>query len=840
MRRVPPHTDQCVRTIRPVWWLGIFACLTSMSLLLVLLPAIRSLAAPAPQQGPQVQIDEWELTSVRDWQKGVVNNLLISNNAGGELRLDAEQSQGGFVSNPFSTTFTLHAVGAVWRAELPPGTELRLEVRGRSTPPESEDIVSDAGWSAWYPLIAGDARSQADDGAFATPDVSEFPPDTNHLQVRASFNSTVPNASAVLSELTLFYLNTIQGPPTSPGLPLAPIIAGPETLTPAPMMVSRSTWSARPVTARPTRSTPRGIILHQINVTPGASDTLPLLRALTAYQMQVLGWDDLSYHYFIDESGMLYEGRSGGPTSVVPRLSGGDIAVHIGIISNLEQSLSDAAQQKLVSLLAWLCQAYDLPPAGQHTVLVGGNVVERPNIVAHNEVASEAADPGVPLRDLLPELRRRVDQASVRSRWYFAEGNVQDYTQRLSLFNTSAISTETRILLFPDSAVEPVVETVPLGPDGRQDVSLNEIVTATTNLPVIVEASEPIIVQQTMAYATDLDNGNGISQPSRIWYFAEGSTEATFRTYLLLYNPQSTPTEAAISYMRSDGSQKQQIALIPAFQRIAINVGDVLPDSGFGMRVVATQPIVAERTMRFGDNASGLHSSAGIPQLSRNWYFAEGTTQSPFAMRLLLLNPNEQPTEVLVTFMTPDGTSLSRRYAIPGTTRLLVNVNEVVPDLGVATIVEADRPVAAERAIYFPRIGAEITAPPAEGIALAQPATPLVGTVSPGAIAPAFSWRFANAPTIDTNQFLLISNPSRAQARVTVEFLLPDDSRPQEALVMPAGSRFTLPVHEIHPGQPGVATIVHSTQPVVVERSLFPTTGTAAGGGTVVLGIPGD
>lgn len=838
MRRTHPRTVPCVSMVHRAFWQGLLPCLAMMSILVGLFPVVRGAAAPARQQGPRVQVDEWELTSVNDWQRGAVNGLLISNNAGGELRLDANQSQGGFVSSPFSTTFTLNALGAVWRADLPTGTDLRLEIRGRSTPPEG-DILSDAGWSVWYPLIAGDARSQADDGAFATPDVLEFPPDTSHLQVRASFTSSIPNASAVLSQVTIVYLNTLEGPPTSPGLPRTPIVAGPETLTPPPAMVSRPTWSARPVTTRPTRSGPRGIIVHQIDVTPGESDTLPLLRALTAYQVQVLGWDDLSYHYFIDENGTLYEGRFGGPTSVVPRLSAGDIAVHVALIGNRDDAPSAAAQQTLTNLLAWLGEAYALPPTGQHTVLVGGNVAARPNIVGHAEVVAEAPDPGPPVRELLPGLRTQVDQATVRSRWYFVEGNVQDYTQRLALFNTSAFSTEARVVLFPpDSA--PVIETVALLPGGRQDVALNDVITATTSLPLMVEASEAIIAQQTMATETDLHVGTGSSQASRVWYFAEGSTETGFQTFLLLYNPQDTPTEAAITYMRSDGSQAQQTLLLPASQRVGINVGDVLADAGFGMQVVATQPIVAERTMRFGEGGSGLHNSPGIPELSREWFFAEGTTQAPFAMRLLLLNPNEQPAEVLVTFMTPDGTSLTRRYAIPGTTRLLVNVNEVVPDLGVATLVQSDRPVAAERAIYFPRIGASVSPTTPEGVALAQPLVPLVGTVSVGATAPAFSWRFADAPTADTNQYLLISNPRRVPARVTVELLLPDGSRPQETLLMPAGSRFTLPVHEIYPGQPGVAALVRSTQPVVAERSLYPTAGQSAGGGAVMLGVPGD
>jgi hypothetical protein len=119
-------------------------------------------------------------------------------------------------------------------------------------------------------------------------------------------------------------------------------------------------------------------------------------------------------------------------------------------------------------------------------------------------------------------------------------------------------------------------------------------------------------------------------------------------------------------------------------------------------------------------------------------------------------------------------------------------------------------------------------------------APPLAGTVSAGATRAAYSWYFADAPTAEVNQYLLISNPSRGQARVTVEVLLADDTRESDTLVMPAGSRFTFPVSERYPDQSEVSATVRSTQPIVVERSLFPDAGIGAGGGSTALGVPGD
>jgi Family of unknown function (DUF5719) len=240
--------------------------------------------------------------------------------------------------------------------------------------------------------------------------------------------------------------------------------------------------------------------------------------------------------------------------------------------------------------------------------------------------------------------------------------------------------------------------------------------------------------------------------------------------------------------------------------------------------VIATQPIVAERTMLFGaatsTATSGVHTTPGVSLLSRRWYFAEGTTQKPFSMAVLVLNPNAQNANVAVTFLTQDGTSLTRRYAIPPTTRLAIDVNEVVPELGVATTVESDRPVVAERALYW-RDGA-------------------AGTAGAGAAAPAYAWRFADGRTSgEFQEYLLLSNPNKNQARVTVDFVLADGTKSSQALVMAGGSRYTMAVHQLYPGQQAISATVRSTQPIVAERSIYQgAPGDAANrGGATSLGV---
>ncbi|MBX0328147.1 peptidoglycan recognition protein family protein [Oscillochloris sp. ZM17-4] len=724
-------------------------------LALVLVAALLPFAAPArAQQAPQVKADSWQLSDVADWEAGASSGLLITNNAGGELRLAEDQVAGAFLSAPFATAFAFNAAGAVWHADLIEGTGVRLELRARATPPPPAGGNPDDGWGAWQPLESGDARSQADDGALATADVLAFPADSAYLQLRASLTSQVARASATLSAVTVSYLRTAQPTPTlAAGLPRRPILSGRETLTQRPVLIGRSDWSGTVAAAQPARRDPRGIIIHQIAADPSES-SLDLMRALLAYQTDVLGWDDLAYHYVIDAGGNLYEGRLGGPTSDVGRLSGGDVTIHIALVAPQGAAPSAEAQGALIGLLAWLGQAYDIAPAGQHIVLVGDARAQRPNIAAHSEADPAAADPAQATLALLPQIRSLADQSTVRARWYFAEGNVADYSERLSFLNLSGAQADAKVTLIPPGE-PPLTRIVGVPAGARSDLVLNDVISGTTSLPAIVESSAPLLAERSMNLTTDVDGGPGISRLSRIWYFAEGSTEGTNSTYLILFNPQAAAVSATITYMRSDGTQFEQKVQISARDRLVVAVHDVLPDASFGARVIAAQPIAVERTMRFGRSpegaAPGLHTGRGIDTLSRRWLFAEGTTENGFQMRLLVLNPNDQPANTEAVFMGPDGASDVRRYAIPPRSQLVINVNDVVPDLGVSTEVTADRPVAVERAMTFNGGAA--------------------GSVGAGALAPGYSWAFVDGRTRDASYYLCVSNPNPAPATVTVDFV---------------------------------------------------------------------
>lgn len=786
-------------------------------------------AFPAPVQAqprtPQARVGAVRLTSVADWESGGVQNLLVTNNSGGELRLAEGATIGSFVSPALKTTFPLNAVGAIWRAEIPAGTQVQLEVRGRTTPPEGDP---ESGWEPWQPLFAAETRSAArgSEDSYATPIVLPLPANTQYLQMRAILGSQVARASPILEEVTLAYLNTTAPTPVfAAGLPRRPILFGPPTLTPRPAVISRADWSGNATSGLPLRGVPQGIVIHQIDASLTPTSTLEFVRALEVYQTAALGWGDLHYHYLIDSEGNLFEGRLGGPTALTPHLAGGIPAVHVALIAPRDAPVTSAAVGVLINLLAWLGQAYEISPTGEHRIDSGSTSAMRPNIAGHNDVVSTALDPFPPLRSQLPQIRALADESTVRARWYFAEGNVAEYSQRIALFNPTATQADARVILVLPGQT-PITRIVDVPANGRADLTVNDLVQGIPALSAVVESSAPILAERTMSLTTDIDGSPGITSLSRVWYFAEGSTEGNAQTYIILFNPNPTPTQATVRYLRRDGITFEQPVTVGAQSRLVIAVHDItLPDgsrpllgTSFGAQIIAGQPIAAERTLRFGPDRSGFHTARGIVTLSRRWHFAEGTTEGDFRMRLLVLNPNTQPARVTATFLTADGRAEARRYAVPPRAQLRIDVNEIVPDAGVSALVEADRPIAVERALIFNRGAA--------------------GTITAGATDLHFRWAFVDGRTSDATYFLCVGNPGSLPARVTVDFSFAGGDTGRHTFDVPARSRYTLAVHTLYPDENVVAAVVRSTQPVVAERSVFP--GGGERGGVTTLGIPLD
>ena len=212
---------------------------------------------------------------------------------------------------------------------------------------------------------------------------------------------------------------------------------------------------------------------------------------------------------------------------------------------------------------------------------------------------------------------------------------------------------------------------------------------------------------------------HGLPGPSTEWYFAEGATYTGFALFYLLQNPGDTTAHVSVTYLREPPLAplvRQHVVAPHSRLTVWVNHDEVDPSTpaagAASSAVIASDvPIVAERAMyRSVPNAfEAGHASAGAPELRRSWFFAEGHTGPFFEQYLLMGNPGDTTVPVRVVYLLPGGPTPPVTYMVAPRSRLTVLVNGETPAAGIALastavsmVVDADAPIVAERAMWWP------------------------------------------------------------------------------------------------------------------------------------------
>lgn len=734
-----------------------------LPLLLALLP-LTTFAAPPPQ-APAVQTGSWTHTELNDWLAGSFTNTFVD---GSVLRLQDGQTSGEYLSAALQAPFGFNAGVVSWTATVGDGQALTIDVRSS---------VDGQTWDDWRRAQAGAQR-----GSNAVSQVFVFKSFTSYLQYRVGF--TANSGSPALDTIKLTYLSSTAGPSLADIVGRVPL-AGPATLTPAPEAVGRSEWAGAQPQATIERQQPSRVEVAQLAAPVDDPNPVATLRALRYVSQTILNQPDLPYHYVIDGQGNVYEGRG----SATERITGVDSGiVRIAVFANAEaEGVSEAAQARLIDVLSWLSASYRIPITN----------------------VQPAADAPQRLKDALNELRPVIASAVIRSRTLFAEGNTGATIERLALFNPTGSAANATFAAFTPQGEDRRSVAVPSRQ--RIDVTLNSVAPQADALGLDVQADQPLLAERTLIEGRELLGSTGASAPARAWYFGEGTTISNTATFLLVVNPQRQDVAGTLTFYPDGTTPLTRTATFAPRSRTTIKLNDLLPDAAFGFKLVASQPVVAERSVFLATGAA--HLATGVDSLSRNWWFAEGTTTEGFTTTLALLNPWPQQIAVSLQVMSEDGTSLSRRYAVPAQSRLLLTLNDVVPALPFSMQVQAERPVAAERILRFDN-GAGATA-------------------TAGATALATRWTFVEGSTAKpAEEFLLISNPNRSTARLNVTYILPEGKVEQREHTVPAMARLTISANADVPDQATVTAIVTANRPIAAERSIYVSGANGRGGET--------
>jgi hypothetical protein len=331
-------------------------------------------------------------------------------------------------------------------------------------------------------------------------------------------------------------------------------------------------------------------------------------------------------------------------------------------------------------------------------------------------------------------------------------------------------------------------------------------------------------------------------EPTAITYsLAEGATGVFFDTDILLANPNSSPAPVVITFLKENGTTVTDERTLPAMSRTTIRVDHVkdLEATALSTQVVSTSglPLIVERTMRWDAAGYGSHTekaTAGATAPSTNWFLAEGATGGFFTTFVLLANPGTEAADVTSTYLPVSGEPIVRTRRLEAGQRTTINIageDSRLASAAVATRVESTRPIIAERAQYWP-----------------NPAWHEAHN-SFGVTETATRWGLAEGRVGGASgdqTYILLANSGATAASVKLTFLRTDGTTIEKTFTVPATSRVNVAVAGPGSDVPELddeafGTIIESTEPIVVERSMYSNVGNviwAAGSNATATRLP--
>jgi hypothetical protein len=301
-------------------------------------------------------------------------------------------------------------------------------------------------------------------------------------------------------------------------------------------------------------------------------------------------------------------------------------------------------------------------------------------------------------------------------------------------------------------------------------------------------------------------NSIGVTCPARDWFMAEGCSTYGFETWLLVSNTNLWPATCKVTYMIEGEAPVTVTKTVPPTSRSSFSMKDDIGEKNAAMKVESDIPVVAERSTYRNSRREG-QNSVGMNLPGSSIFLAEGSTAWGFTTYILVSNPNDGDANVTLTYMTPGGPVAQPSFVMPPLSRKTVRVNDSLPNSDVSTTVTSDRPVVAERAMYWTTATGE-ACHDSVGVDRAHSVVYLPdGQTSAG-----------------RETYTLVQNPNDSDVQVEVDYLVAGGSYTVSFLAtVPAMSRLTFNMADRLPS--GRASVVvkslTSGKKIMAERSMY-------------------
>ena len=415
------------------------------------------------------------------------------------------------------------------------------------------------------------------------------------------------------------------------------------------------------------------------------------------------------------------------------------------------------------------------------------------------------------------------------STWYLAEGSTAwGFSTYITIENPNDEEVTAGITYMtgdgptkrPDIKLPPLSQTV-INP--RDDIGSTDFSTK-----VECEKGKTVAVDRRMiwtgvgAASPEGHSSIGVTGPAKTWYLAEGSSAWGFETWLLIQNPNTAEATCQVTYMIEGEGPQTFEKKVPANSRATFNMENDVREKDASIKVSSDIPVIPERAMyRPREIRREGHGSIGMTFPSRDVYLAEGTTDYGFTTYVLIQNPNDERTEVTVTYMTPSGPREQASITIEPNMRKTIRVNDVegVEKTDLSTHVHGSNPIIAERAMYWDNGTGEACH---DSIGMANPCT---------------TFYLPDGETSNGHEtFTLMQNPNGGDVKVEISYLTPTgEGEVVFTDTIPANSRKTYNMAD--KGVSGRAAVMvrslTSGRKIVCERAMY---WNSRGAGTDTIG----
>jgi len=310
-----------------------------------------------------------------------------------------------------------------------------------------------------------------------------------------------------------------------------------------------------------------------------------------------------------------------------------------------------------------------------------------------------------------------------------------------------------------------------------------------------------IAVDRTMEWtgegapSPDGHSSIGVVAPARQWFMPEGSSAWGFECWLLIGNPNDSEASCEVTYMIEGEGPRTFTKKVPPNSRRSYSMADDIGAADASIRVESDLPVIPERSMYRNARREG-HDSIGttLPAqgyyiaikgkgLSHDCYLAEGSTDWGFTTYVLVMNPNDEDAQVTIVYHEETGPVPQESFVMPPNSRKTVRVNDILPGKDFSIHVHGDKPVAAERAMYW-----------GEMTPLGQACHGTIGMTDTHN-----TFYFPDGQTSDGREtYTLVQNPNSGPVEVKISSLSAEGKiEVTFTEVIPGGSRRTYPLSDM-------------------------------------------